>query len=157
MPIIVLSVVLLLQGAASAAVPSGWKVGEGPGLKAFWVHETIAGSSLGVTEENDDYNLTAFKEDVYVRELADVRSFLHNLMGIEKWAIEKHEISRTATSLALTIEGSYLRGGEIPVRFCERHEFTATRFQQIQLITPTASLAQIAPQGCVTLLQGVKP
>jgi hypothetical protein len=156
MPIIVLSFIVLLQGAAFAAVPSGWQVGEGPGMKAFWTHQTIAGSSIGVVEENDEYNLTAFKEDVYVRELADVRSFLHNLMGIEKWAIEKHEISRTANALTLTIQGSYLRGGEIPVRFCERHEFTATRFQQTQLIAPTASFEKLAPQGCVAMLQEVK-
>lgn len=157
MPIMLITLLVLLSQSAVAAVPKGWQTGEAPGMKAFWTHESIAGSSIGVTEETDDYNLTAFKEDIYISELADVRSFLHNLMGVEKWTIDKHQVTRGARDVVVTIEGSYLRGGEIPVRFCERHEFTATRFQQTQLITPTASLERLAPQGCVALLQEVKP
>jgi len=157
MPLMLITLLALFSQSALAAIPKGWQAGEGPGMKAFWTHETIAGTSIGFTEDTDDYNLTAFKEDIYIRELADVRSFLHNLMGVEKWAIDKHQVTRSARNVVLTIEGSYLRGGEIPVRFCERHEFTATHFQQAQLITPTASLERLAPQGCVALLQEVKP
>ena len=157
MPIMLFTLFVLLSQNALASVPTGWQTGEAPGMKASGTHDSLAGSSIGVTEATDDYNLTAFKEDIYISELADVRSFLHNLMGIEKWTIDKHQITRSARDVVLTIEGSYLRGGEIPVRFCERHEFTATRFQQTQLITPTASLQQLAPQGCVALLQEVKP
>jgi hypothetical protein len=146
--------VLLSWSAATFAGLEGWEQLSAPGMKGMWKSKSLKDVFISHLQESGEYPIEEFDSKLYIEGLPEVREVMHMILRIKDFRIEKHEARRQGERWVIKLEGSYLRRGSVPVRFCELHIFTKELFEQKQFQAPAPEASGL---DCFAQLQEVLP
>ena len=146
----------LVSSLSQASVPPHWEEFSAPGVEKMWKSLDVKEAYVSLMNESSSYTLSDFDPKLYVSGLPEVRSFIHSLIGIRQYKIEKSESVQTLGNWTVKIEGSYLKKNQMKLSFCEIHTFTATGFQQKQLFYPQLESSKVlGARSCFEALSSV--
>lgn len=147
---------LLLSSLSEASIPPQWEEFKAPGVEKMWKSSAVKEAYVSLMLDSSNFIMSDFDPKIYVQALPDVRSTIHNIIGISHFKIEKSQSERTADSWIVKIEGTYLRKNNLKHSFCELHTYTANSFVQKQLFFPTPESQKVLQtQNCFETLSAV--
>lgn len=100
---------LLFSSFSQASIPSQWEEFSAPGVEKMWKSSEVKEAYASLMNDSSSYTLTDFDPKLYVSAIPEVKSFMHSLLGISQYKIEKSESAQTPESWTVKIEGSYLK------------------------------------------------
>lgn len=134
----VLAILLVLIGPLKAEVNMGWEAISSPGVEHMKKSTVYDETFISKLRKDDDYNLTTFSEDDYIKSLPGIRKMIHILLDITQYKITDHSISKMPDEVNIKIKGTYLKQNK-EISFCEHHVFNYKYFIQKQFLYLTAN------------------
>lgn len=135
----------IIPSIVCASISADWKKMDSFGVEEAYQLITDPSSIMTVVKKNDfdDFNLQKFNLDTYVKALPETKNFIHQLVGITEWKVEKYEkqefLQGANRVILVKLKGTYLRKGQVKVVFEEWHHFYESTFLQLQLIRNTSN------------------